>query len=192
MHLKKNLVSLQQWEVNRFPVRLIFWMSLFLFHSFLLAYLSVIFSHQQRNHVSLPFNLLTVKPWQYPGISYSFFCCFVLLPVIVVYSHRGLFQTWRLNPTINPVQSCSSLNHVPKYDIHKIFRHLRDGDSTISLGSLFWCLTTILVKNFLLIANLLLLCSWILALLATKLIKSMMTKWTRNKSGDFEVCVSWF
>lgn len=64
MCLKQNLVSLQQWEVNHLSVRLIFWISLFLFHSFLFASTSAIFSLQQRNHVSLPFNLLTL----YSGI----------------------------------------------------------------------------------------------------------------------------
>lgn len=60
MHLKHNLVSSQQWEVNCLFVRLIFWVLFFLFYYVLLVSISVGFSLQKRNTVSLPFNHLTL------------------------------------------------------------------------------------------------------------------------------------
>ena len=51
------------------------------------------------------------------------------------------------SPTIHPTPPCL-LNHIPKCHIYTLFEHLQGWDSTTSLGSLFQCLTTFLVKKF--------------------------------------------
>ena len=56
--------------------------------------------------------------------------------------------------TILPNSNSPQLNHIPEHHIQTVFKHIRDGDSTTSLGSLFQCLTTLSVKKFFLISNL--------------------------------------
>ena len=59
-----------------------------------------------------------------------------------------------IKPNHSPITNISPLNHVPQYNIKHFFNTSRDGNSTMSLGSLFQCLTTLLEKKFFLTSNL--------------------------------------
>ena len=59
------------------------------------------------------------------------------------------------SPTFNLALPSPPLNHVHKHTIYTFFlKTSREGDSTTSLGSLFQYLTSLSVKNFLLIPKL--------------------------------------
>lgn len=57
---------------------------------------------------------------------------------------------WSSSPAINTALPSPALNHFPKKPIpeYKFLNTTRDGDSTISLGCLFWYLAILLVKEF--------------------------------------------
>ena len=71
-----------------------------------------------------------------------------------------MWKSFRLEKTLRSIPVISlrllspPLNHVRKHPHPHVWNASRDGDSTTSLGSLFRCLTTVLIKKFFLIPSL--------------------------------------
>ena len=109
-------------------------------------------SSPKSSHVQLELVIFLLKLGKCP-------CCLFLMIHVESKNHRIAWVEKDHNdpPSFNPPAMCGVTNHqtrLPRATSSLALNASRDGASTTSLGNLFQCVTTLCVKNFLLISNL--------------------------------------